>query len=155
MDRGFFKRKIDELTDDKLMDVLQKTGGNVELYGLAKEEAERRGLMSRPVEQSHGGDLTTKPEDEQKLREWNWGAFLLAPIWALANGLDKWAILCFVPIVNIVVVFYLGYNGNRMAFDKSEIESVDDFMIFQRNWEMWGVRLFWFGLFVGVFFVIF
>jgi hypothetical protein len=56
--------------------------------------------------------------------------------------------------VNIVVVFYLGYNGNRLAFAKSKIDSVDDFMVIQKDWGLWGVRLFWLGLLGGLFVLI-
>lgn len=81
----------------------------------------------------------------EKLKKWNWGAFLLAPIWTLANKLEKWTILCFIPGVNIFAIFYLGHNGNKLAFEKSTISSVDGFMVIQENWARWGVRLVWLG----------
>lgn len=152
MDKEFFQSKIKELTDDKLIDLLQKTSNksNTDIYEPTKKEAERRNLKFDPIEKTDTLNTKAKLNDEQKLREWNWGAFLLAPIWTLANRLDWWAILCFVPIVNVVVVFYLGYNGNRLAFEKSKIESVDDFMVIQKNWGLWSVRMFWFGLLGGL-----
>ena len=61
-----------------------------------------------------------------------------------------WTILWFVPFVNIGVMFYLGYNGNRLAFEKSRIESIDDFMVIQKDWGLWGIRLFWLGFFGGL-----
>lgn len=148
MDKEFFQRKIKELPDDKLIDLLQKTTNefNPEIFGIAKEEAERRNLKFELTNEGGEGDVEIKSNDRKKLRKWNWGAFLLAPIWALANKLERWAILCFIPFVNIGVMFYLGYNGNSLAFEKSKIESVDDFMILQKHWALWGIRLFWLGV---------
>jgi hypothetical protein len=46
MDKEFFQRKIKELTDDRLIDLLQKTSGesNPDIFELAIEEAGRRNL---------------------------------------------------------------------------------------------------------------
>ncbi|MBL7853723.1 MAG: hypothetical protein JNL17_04970 [Cyclobacteriaceae bacterium] len=152
MDKEFFLRKIKALTDDKLIDLLQKTSGesNPDILELAKEEAGKRNLKLELTHKDDKINIESKSNDHRKLRKWNWGAFILAPIWTLANRLEKWTILCFVPILNIVVAFYLGYNGNRLAFGKSKIDSVDDFMVIQKNWGLWGVRLFWLGLLGGL-----
>ncbi len=149
MDKEFFERKIKELADDKLIDLLRKTGNdaNPDIFDLAKKEAELRKLkFDLPDKKA----MDNSSNDKEKLKKWNWGAFLLAPIWTLANKLEKWTILCFVPGVNIFVIFYLGQNGNRLAFEKSAIGSVDDFMTVQKDWGRWGVRLLWLGLIVGL-----
>jgi len=148
MDKEYFERKIKELTDDKLIDLLQKTSHEpgTDIYKVAKMEADQRGIKFEAKVITDTGKSEADPNDKDKLRKWNWGAFLLAPIWALANRLDLWTILCFVPIVNIGVIFYLGYNGNRLAFEKSKIDSVDDFLAVQKDWGLWGVRIFWFAL---------
>ena len=152
MDKEFFQRKIKELTDDKLIDLLQKTSKehNLDIFQLAKKEAEGRNLKFDLSDKPDKNDVENKSSDREKLRKWNWGAFLLTPVWTLANNLEIWTILCFVPFVNIGVMFYLGYNGNRLAFDKSKIGSLDDFMIIQKNWGLWGVRIFWLGLLGGL-----
>jgi hypothetical protein len=80
--------------------------------------------------------------DSAKLSTWNWGAFFLAPLWAFTNRLELWAVLCFVPFVNIVVALYLGYRGNRLAYSKSRV-TVDEFVIIQKHWNRWGIRVFW------------
>src|SRR5687768_14440080 len=135
MDKEFFQRKIKELTDDKLIDLLQKTGGgsNPDIFELAKDEAEGRNVKFELTDKDDKSIVENKSNDKEKLRKWNWGAFFLAPIWTLANKLETWTILCFIPLVNIVVLFYLGYNGNRLAFEKSKIDSVDDFMVIQKD----------------------
>lgn len=80
--------------------------------------------------------------DPEKLKAWNWGAFLLAPLWALGNKLDCWGVLCFIPGINIAVALYLGFKGNRLAFPKSSYKSVDDFMQVQKEWAVWAVRVY-------------
>jgi len=151
MYKEFFERKIKELTDDKLLNLLQKTRSesNQDIFQLAKDEAERRSIKFEFADTTDKKNVENKPNDKGKLRKWNWGAFLLAPVWTLANKLEMWTILCFVPFVNIGVLFYLGYNGNRLAFEKSNIDSVDDFMVIQNIWGRWGVRIFWFGIVLG------
>ena len=81
-------------------------------------------------------------EELIKLKQWNWGAFLLPLLWAPANKLYKWTILLFIPFINILVAFYLGFYGNRLAYPKSNFKSIDDFMIIQHYWATWGIRLF-------------
>jgi len=152
MDKEFFQRKIKELTDDKLIDLLQKTSGgsNPDIFELANKEADERNIKFVLTDKAETISVESKLNDKEKLRKWNWGAFLLAPIWALANKLETWSILCFIPLVNIIVLFYLGYNGNRLAFEKSKIDSVDDFMIIQKDWGLWGIRIFWLVLLGGL-----
>ncbi len=81
-------------------------------------------------------------DDKRKLKKWNWGAFLLSLLWTTGNKLEIWTVFCFIPFLNIVVIFYLGYYGNRLAYNKSSIDSVDDFMAIQKYWEFWGIGLF-------------
>jgi hypothetical protein len=87
--------------------------------------------------------------DSDLLKKWNWGAFMLGPIWAFTNGLDLWAVLCFVPGVNIAVLIYLGVRGNMLAFEKSQINSEKEFMILQDVWGKWGLRVLWISLIFG------
>jgi|APTNR8051073442_1049403.scaffolds.fasta_scaffold00005_354 hypothetical protein len=152
MDKEFFERKIKELTDDKLIDLLEKTSNksNPDIFDLAKKEAESRKLVFNLTDKTYEKDFDNSSIDSEKLKKWNWGAFLLGPMWTLANNLEKWTILFFVPGVNIATMFYLGYNGSRLAFNKSKIESIDDFMALQNYWGLWGIRLFWLGLFGGL-----
>ena len=81
-------------------------------------------------------------DDKRKLKKWNWGAFFLSLLWTTGNKLEIWTIFCFIPFLNIIVVFYLGYYGNQLAYNKSSIDSVDDFMVIQKYWEAWGIGLF-------------
>ena len=153
MDKGFFERKIKELTNDKLIDLLQKTENKVnsDIFDLAKKEADFRNLqfsLNKNVEKQL---IEIGSDENEKLKKWNWGAFLLAPIWTLAHKLEKWTILWFVPGVNDIVIFYLGINGNRLAFEKSSIKSIDDFITVQKDWGRWSVRLIIIGIICGLF----
>ena len=153
-----FKNKINGLSDDKLIELLRTTNNqhNAEVFELAKEESEKRNLtvdlidkISNIERQIKEKEIST--EDWRKLQKWNWGAFLLSPVWALANGLEtKWTLLWCIPIVNIVVAFYLGQNGNSLAFRTSKINSVEDFMMVQKSWGRWGVRIFWLTIIGGL-----
>jgi hypothetical protein len=150
MDAEFFERKVRELSNDKLLELLRLGyDANQEIIDLAIEEAKKRGLdlpeTSIPLDK-----VVTEQQDMKKLGKWNWGAFLLAPFWTLSNKLDKWAILTFIPGVNIPTVIYLGFKGNRLAYDKSQIRNVDQFMTLQGQWNTWGIRLFWISLGVSI-----
>ena len=79
-------------------------------------------------------------EDLKKLKKWNWGAFLLPLFWSLANKLDLLAALSMIPFLNVIVIFYLGFYGNRLAYPRSKLDSVDDFMAIQKYWSKWGFR---------------
>lgn len=76
--------------------------------------------------------------DPKRLRRWNWGAFVLTPFWALANGLDWWFIFSFFPGVSIIARFYVLWYGNRLAYEKSRVRSIEKFMNRQETWSRWG-----------------
>ncbi len=81
-------------------------------------------------------------DDKRKLKKWNWGAFFLSLLWTTGNKLEIWTVFCIIPFLNIIIMFYLGYYGNRLAYNKSSIDSVDDFMVIQKYWGAWGIGLF-------------
>jgi hypothetical protein len=150
MDREFFERKVRELSDDKLLDLLRlRYDANREIIDLAIAEAKKRGL-DLPEASIPLNKFVTEQEEMKKLEKWNWGAFLLAPIWTLSNKLEKWTILTFIPGVNIPTVIYLGLKGNRLAYNKSEIRNIDQFMTLQGQWNTWGIRFFWIALGVSI-----
>jgi hypothetical protein len=150
MDRKFFRRKVRKLSDDKLLSLLRlRYDANWEIVDLATAEAKDR-CIDLPDISTPPDEIVSEQEDIRKLEEWNWGAFLLGPFWTLSNRLEKWAMLTFIPGVNIAVAIYLGFKGNRLAYEKSKIRSVDQFMILQRYWNTWGIRFLWIGLGVCV-----
>jgi hypothetical protein len=151
----FFKNKIERLADENLIDLLNKAykdSANAKIFELAKQEAEKRNIKFDPKEESESAENKSNrfDGDIENLSRWNWGAFILAPFWSLSNKLDKWAILSLLPPINIIVAFYLGHHGNRLAFEKSEIKSVNDFMQIQQGWTKWGIRMFWILMIFGL-----
>jgi hypothetical protein len=152
VDRDFFERKIKELTDDKLIELLQKVSdeSNREILELARQEAAYRRLGFKIAEPASLEETDNNFNEKLILKKWNWGAFILSPIWTLANKLENWTILLFVPFVNIFVIIYLGLNGNKLAYAKSKSVSVHDFMLIQRYWARWAIRIFWLGIAAGV-----
>jgi hypothetical protein len=79
-----------------------------------------------------------------EIRGWNWGAFLLNWIWGIGNNTFI-ALLMFVPLVNIVMLFVLGAKGNEWAWRNKMWRSVAEFKRTQRNWGIAGALI----LFVG------
>lgn len=78
------------------------------------------------------------------LRGWNWGAFWLNWVWGLAH--NTWiALLMFVPVVNIVMMFVLGAKGNEWAWANNEWRDVEHFKRTQRIWARVG-----FGAALGI-----
>lgn len=74
---------------------------------------------------------------ESELKKWNWGAFLLGPIWGIGHGVFR-SLLTFVPIYGIYEWIMLGRQGNRWAWEKRPWDSVESFRKTQRKWAMWG-----------------
>ena len=76
-----------------------------------------------------------------ELHGWNWGAFLLNWIWGIGNSV--WiALLCFLPVIGLVMMFVLGAKGNQWAWQHRQFENVTEFKAVQKAWPQWGVGLF-------------
>ena len=141
MDTEFFKRKVRELDNEKLLALLiLRPDANQEIFEIAINEAQKRGLSIPDVAIPDKNEIIDETE-KQKLVKWNWAAFLMAPLWTLANKLDKWALLIFIPGVNVIAIIYLGIKGNQLAYEKTLIKNIDDFMLFQAHWTKSAVRL--------------
>lgn len=76
----------------------------------------------------------------QEIRGWNWGAFLLQWIWGVGNNTFI-ALLVFIPFLNLVMPFVLGFKGNAWAWKNKRWESVEEFHRIQRKWAAWGLGL--------------
>ncbi len=72
------------------------------------------------------------------LDRWNWGAFFLNWIWGIGNSV--WiALLCFVPIVGLVMIFVLGARGSRWAWRNRLWRDEEHFRRTQRIWAIAGL----------------
>lgn len=99
--------------------------------------------MEERVETHHSEDIPAE------IKKWNWGAFFLSWIWGIGN--QVWiSLLMFVPIVNIVIPFVLGFKGSEWAWKAKEWESVEHFKRVQRLWAIWGAVIFFTGIILGV-----
>jgi hypothetical protein len=90
-----------------------------------------------------------------EIDRWNWGAFLLHWIWGIGNN-TLIALLMFVPLVNVVMVFILGAKGSTWAWRNKRWESVEQFKDIQRKWAIWGLVAYslLIALFVALFFLV-
>jgi len=80
-----------------------------------------------------------------QLQGFNWGAFFLNWIWSIAHK-SYIGLLCFVPCVNIVMIFVLGFKGNEWAWQNCRWESIEHFQDVQRKWAAWGIGIFLVGV---------
>ncbi len=83
------------------------------------------------------GDASVIPPG---VKGWSWGAFCLSWIWGIGNSVFI-ALLFFVPIVNIVMLFVLGFKGREWAWRKRRWLSVEEFRRVQRRWSIAGLLL--------------
>lgn len=90
-----------------------------------------------------------------ELDRWNWGAFLLNWIWGIGNN-SYIALLIFVPGVNFVMLFVLGFKGSKWAWRNKRWQDVEHFKRVQRKWAIAGVIAFiaMIGFGVAMFFLI-
>ena len=77
----------------------------------------------------------------EELKGWNWGAFFLNWIWGLGNSTFI-ALLMFIPLVNIVMIFVLGAKGNKWAWQNRIWRDTDHFRSVQRKWAIAGAIVF-------------
>lgn len=84
-----------------------------------------------------GGTFNTSVPVPSEVQGWNWGAFLLSPLWCLTNrvwiGLISW-----IPYIGLPIPFILGAKGNVWAWRSRPWRSVQDFQAHQRAWAKGG-----------------
>jgi hypothetical protein len=97
--------------------------------------------MLPPNTSGHG----TETVIPQEIKGWSWGAFLLSWIWGIGNR-TYIAFLCFVPVLNLVMIFILGAKGNEWAWRNKHWESVEAFKRTQKKWMIAGLVIFGLGI---------
>ena len=83
-----------------------------------------------------GRSAAVPPEIDQ----WSWGAFLLNWIWGIRHKVWR-ALLVFVPVVGLFMLFVLGSKGNAWAWQQRRWDSVASFQASQRRWAQWGAGI--------------
>ena len=93
---------------------------------------------------------TAGAQAPREILRWNWGAFLLTPIWSIAH--QVWiGLLCFVPYVGWIMSIVLGIKGSEWAWQNRRFDSIQQFREVQRVWMLWGVGITLFGVALGFF----
>jgi TIR domain len=103
----------------------------------AEPAAQPNGQRTMPTPAPVVAQAADEASVESELKKWNWGAFLLGPIWGIGHGVFR-SLLTFVPIYGIYEWIMLGRQGNRWAWEKRRWDSVESFRKTQRKWAMWG-----------------
>ena len=108
-----------------------------------------------------------------ELRQWNWGAFLLAMFWSAAMRQWFWFTLWFalsvifyvsiipnnnvalfwsaamtqwffyIRCVSIIPHIYLASKGNELSWESRHWDSLEQFKATQEVWKKWGIGVFW------------
>jgi serine/threonine protein kinase len=80
-----------------------------------------------------GGTFNTSVPIPPEIQGWNWGAFLISPLWCLTNqvwiGLISW-----IPYLGLPMPFILGAKGNVWAWRSRQWRSIQDFKAHQKAW---------------------
>jgi len=76
--------------------------------------------------------------DEIRYLGWNWGAFLMTPLWSICHR--SWmGLLGMLPCVGLVISIMYGINGNVYAWQSRHFESIEQFRDVQRKWAWAGL----------------
>ena len=75
-------------------------------------------------------DVEQVPET---LDKWNWGAFLICPIWGICNGVPS-MIFSVLPLVGFAMCIVAGIKGNKWAWENKRWKSVEEFEKTQKKW---------------------
>jgi serine/threonine protein kinase len=94
-----------------------------------------------------GGTFNTSAIVPPELQGWNWGAFLMAPLWCINN--QVWiGLLSWIPYVGFIMCFIVGAKGNTWAWRSRKWENIAAFKANQRAWSIAGLSV-W-GIFIGL-----
>lgn len=100
------------------------------------------------VNTSGQGKLAIVPREIQK---WNWGAFLLPPLWGIGNK-TYIILLGFIPLVNFIMPFIGGAKGSEWAWQNKRWDDIVHFKRVQRLWMYWGIVV-WVAMIIFSFFL--
>ena len=95
-----------------------------------------KGVAASELENTSGRGTKTRVPAE--IKGMNWGAFWLWFAWGPYH--KAWiALAVLVPvIVSLLVLFYLLFKGNEMAWRRKNWDSIEQFKESQHRWSVWG-----------------
>ncbi len=118
----------------------------VRLEGVTDEDWERAKEIARiraaEALQENTSGTSAEPPAEVRTMGWCWGGFTFIFVWAFANRAVGIGILCLIPLVYVVMAFYLGFRGHEVAWRKRRFDSFQQYKETMRVWDKWG--LWWF-----------
>ncbi len=107
------------------------------------------GLPNPSGSTADNGSGVRGAELPESLKGFNWGAFLMGPIWSLFNqvwiGLIGFiSIIPLIPIeirllITLALAIYLGFKGNELAWRSKKWSSTAHFASVQRTWLIVGL----------------
>ncbi len=87
-----------------------------------------------------GQGFNSKVSVPEEILGWNWGAFLLAPLWPFSNRV--WiGLLTWIPHFGWVMAWMLGAKGNEWAWKSKKWRSIEQFKAHQRGWAIAGIMV--------------
>lgn len=89
--------------------------------------------------------MNENTNQQKALKKWNWGGFLLTPLWSIRHGV-WFGLLSLIPLFGIFVSFIIGSKGNQKAWQKNKYESLNLFLKTQKLWSVaavfiWGATV--------------
>lgn len=99
-----------------------------------------------PVNNPNGYDVPTSQgystENSLPKMGWNWGAFMLYPIWGFWNGCWWGILIAFFFGWTIIPNFIFGACGSSWAWSNRQWRDADEFNQMQAAWRPWGIAIF-------------
>jgi hypothetical protein len=87
-----------------------------------------------------GGLFDSSVPIPNEIKGWNWGAFLLSPLWPFTHRV--WiGLLAWVPLVGFWTAIALGVKGNEWAWKSRRWQSIEQFKAHQKRWAIAGIVL--------------
>ena len=81
-----------------------------------------------------------------EFRHWNWGAFLLGPVWASYHGVSSGMVVLlgvlYVLALGLFPGIYLGINGNSIAWTRRRFRDAREFRDVERAWARAGLLIY-------------
>lgn len=110
-----------------------------------KEEIHDEALKCKHCGSMLGGSSDSKMPLPAELNRWNWASFLWGPIWGIGHNV-MYGLACLIPYFGFIMLFIMGANGNRWAWERNRYDGVEQYLAKQRKW----VRA-WLMIFGGLF----
>ena len=94
---------------------------------------------AQEVQSENTSGTGTGPPPEVHALGWCWGGFTFNVLWSLANRAWLPAIAGLFPGIHLLVRFYLGFRGHRLAWRKRRFHSLDQYKEVMHIWNAWGL----------------